>query len=277
MATLSSAPPSIRRPAVAGYYYPAEANALTAALDALLPRDAAPMTARAVIVPHDSLRRSGPVAAAALSRVVIPKHCIVLGPSHTGSWMRWSLMRSGAYRTPLGDVPVDEVLAEALRARCPFLEPDAWGQRGEHAVEAIVPFLQRLGPPELAIVPVIIGSDTPEESAALADALHAIVRAAPEPVLLIASSDLSHFEPEAKAAKQDGRLTQLICALDAEGLRRVVREDAVRMCGEAAVACVLRAAKGLGARRGIVARHGTSAEASGDPGSVTGYAGIIIN
>ena len=277
MTTLSSAPPSIRRPAVAGYYYPAEANALTAALDALLPRDAAPTTARAVIVPHDSLRRSGPVAAATLSRVVIPTRCIVLGPSHTGSWMRWSLMRAGAYRTPLGDVPVDEVMAEALRARCPFLEPDAWGQRGEHAVEASVPFLQRLGPPELAMVPIIIGSGTPEEWRALADALHDIVRASPEPVLLVASSDLSHFEPAANAAKQDARLTQAICALDGDGLRRLIRDEGIRMCGEAAVACILQAAKSLGALRGVVARRGTSAEASGDPDSVTGYAGIVVN
>ena len=276
MATLSNAAPRIRRPAVAGYYYPAEPAALTAALEALLPRDAAPVPACAVVVPHDSLRRSGPIAAEALSRVAIPKRCIVLGPSHTGSWMRWSLMTAGAYRTPLGDVPVDEALAGMLHRRCPFLEPDAWGQRGEHAIEAIVPLLQRLGPPDLAIVPIIIGSDAPKETAALADALQEAVRASPEPVLLIASSDLSHFAPATQTAAQDERLTQHICALDSEGLRSAIRQNAIRMCGEAAVACILQAAKGLGARRGVVARRGTSAEASGDPGSVTGYAGIVI-
>ena len=261
---------------MAGYYYLAGSAALTAALEALLPRDIMPRPARAVIVPHDSLRRSGTIVADTLSRVVIPRRCIVLGPSHTGSWMRWSVMPAGAYRTPLGDVPVDEALAEMLRARCPFLEPDAWGQRGEHAIEAIVPWLQRLGPPELAIVPIIIGSDTPQEVAALADALQEAVRASSEPVLLIASSDLSHFAPAAKTAEQDERLTQRICALDSEGLRSAIRQEAIRMCGESAVACIVQAAKALGAERGVVARHGTSAEASGDPGSVTGYAGIVI-
>ena len=269
--------PRIRRPAVAGYYYPANTAALTDALQALLPRDAAPKPARAVIVPHDSLRRSGAITAAALSRVVIPRRCIVLGPSHTGSWMRWSLMVDGAYRTPLGEVPMDGALADTLRARCPFLEPDAWAQRGEHAIETVVPFLQRLGPPGLAIVPVIIGSDDPGEAAHLAEALQEAVRTSSEPVLLIASSDLSHFEPQARTMEQDARLTQAICALDGDGLRRLVREEAIRMCGEAAVACVLQAAKGLGAVRGAVARYGTSAETSGDPGSVTGYAGIIID
>ena len=200
----------------------------------------------------------------------------MLGPSHTGSWMCWSLMAAGAYRTPLGEVPVDQPMAEALRARCPFLEADAWAQQGEHAIEAIVPFLQRLGPAGLALTPIIVGSDTPEESAALADALQAMVRSSREPVLLIASSDLSHFEPKAKTIAQDRRLVQTICALDGEGLRRLVREDSIRMCGDAAVACVLRAAQGLGAGLGILAGQGTSADASGDPGSVTGYAGIII-
>ena len=274
---LSVVPPRIRRPAVAGYYYPANTAALTEALQALLPRDAAPTPARAVIIPHDSLRRSGAIAAAALSRVVIPRRCILLGPSHSGSWMRWSLMSSGAYRTPLGEIPVDAPLAEALRARCPFLEPDAWAQRGEHAIEAIVPFLQRLGPPGLTIVPIIVGSEDDGEVTSLAEALQEAVRASSEPVLLIASSDLSHFEPQARAAAQDRWLMQAICALDGDGLRRAVRDGAVRMCGEAAVACILQAAKGLGAGRGIVARHGTSAEAAGDPGSVTGYAGIIID
>lgn len=276
MATLASPTPRIRRPAVAGYHYPADAAALSDALDALLPRGIAPQPACAVIVPHDSFRRSGAVAAAALARVAIPARCIVLGPSHTNSWMRWSLMTAGAYRTPLGEVPVDDALADALRTRCPFLEPDAWAQRGEHAIEAIMPFLQRLGPPELAIVPVIVGSDAPEETAALADALYHLVRASHEPVLLIASSDLSHFTPQARATAQDAQLTQAICALDADELRRMIREHAIRMCGEAAVACVLQAAKGLGAKRGRVVTQGTSTEASGDPGSVTGYAGIII-
>ena len=186
-------------------------------------------------------------------------------------------MAAGAYRTPLGDVPIDEPCAEALRQRCPFLEADAWAQRGEHALEVIIPFLQRLGPSDLTVVPIVTGSEDEAELAQMAEALAQTARMSEEPCLFLASADLSHYEPAGRAAAQDGALIERISALDGAGLMRAVREGEALMCGAGAVACVLEAAKALGARRGHLVRYGTSADADGDPHSVTGYAGILIS
>ena len=268
--------PWIRRPAVAGYYYPADRCTLEEEIDALTRTDAASILARALIAPHGSYRHSGAVAGAAFARVDVPRRCIVLGPSHTGSWMPWSIMASGAYRTPLGDVPIDTMCAETLRARCPFLEADAWAQRGEHTVEVLLPFLQRLGPPDLTVVPVIIGSDNGDEFSQLAEALAQVVRMHEEPVLLVASSDLSHYEPYSRGADQDRALVAAICALDGAGLVRHVQGASTLMCGYGAAACVLDAAKALGASHATLVKYGTSVEAAGDPGSAIGYASFII-
>ena len=267
---------AIRRPTVAGYYYPADPETLRRTIEMLTRTEASPVSARAVLVPHGSYHHAGGVAGAALARVAIPRRCIIAGPSHTGSWMSWSVMVGGAYRTPLGDVPIDEACAEALRRRCPFLEADGWSQRGEHAIEVVLPFLQQLGPPDLTIVPVIIGSDDRTEQSRFAEALAQVVRMQEEPVLLIASSDLSHYRSQAEGAAQDRELIQAITALDSNALIRSVNDHAILMCGYAA-ACVLDAGKALGAACASLIKYGTSAEAGGDPGSAIGYAGIVID
>ena len=267
----------IRRPAVAGYFYPADPAALDEALDAMLggsPAAAAP--AHALIVPHGSFRHAGAVAAAAWAAARIPRRVILLGPSHTLSWMPWSVMESGAYRTPLGEVPIDEQGVAALRARCPFLAADAWAQQGEHAIEVVLPFLQRLGPPDVAIVPVITGSGDREELSQLSTALAQVVRMQEEPVLLVASTDLSHYEPVARGVALDQALLDAMRTLDGRRLLDCVHERSIVMCGDGAAACVLDAARALGAVSARVARYGTSADAGGDPGSTTGYAGIVI-
>ena len=238
--------------------------------------DAAPASALGVIVPHGSYRHAGAIVGSTLARVAIPRRCVVVGASHTGSWMPWSLMDHGACRTPLGDVPVDEPFAAALRARCPFLSTDDWTQRGEHAIEVLLPFLQRLGPSDLAVVPLVVSADDRQELVQCAEALAQVVRMHEEPVLLIASSDLSHYEPHARAAACDRALIGAACRLDSDGFIRHVHDEAVLMCGVGAVACVLDAASALGARRGDLVKYGTSAEAGGDRDSVIGYAGIVI-
>jgi hypothetical protein len=268
---------SVRRPAVAGYYYPQEPATLAAAIDELAAPVEAPSPALALIVPHGSLRHAGAVAGAAYRRSVIPRHCILVGPSHAPQWMPWSLMAAGAYRTPLGDVPVDMACAEALRRRCAFLEPDAAGQRGEHSLEVQVPFLQRRAAAELAIVPILVGAPAEAERLRLAEALAQVVRLHEEPVLLIASSDLSHFETRERGAAQDRAILARIAALDPDGLLATVREEQIAMCGAVAVSIVLEASRRLGATAACVAAYATSADAGGDPGSCTGYAGVAVS
>jgi AmmeMemoRadiSam system protein B len=251
--------------------------ALRQSLDRLMPRDGVALEpAIAVVVPHGSYRHAGAVAGAVFGRMAIPRRCILIGPSHTGSWMPWSLMTGGAYRTPLGDVPVDEATAEALRRRCPFLEPDAWGQRGEHAIEVLLPFLQHGGPSDLMVVPIVIGTHEEAQGSQLADGLAQVVRLLEEPVLLIASSDLSHYSRADRVAIQDGRLIDAICAVDGTRLLRESAAHGVAMCGDGPVRVVLDAARQLGAQQGTCVAYATSAEAGGDPNSAIGYAGVVI-
>ena len=267
---------AIRRPAVAGYFYPEDPAALRACVVECAGEAVASEGALAVVVPHGSYRQSGPVAGAAFSRVRIPRRCVILAPSHTPTWLPWSVMVAGVYRTPLGDVPVDAPCAEALRRRCPFLDADAWAQFGEHAVEVQLPFLQRFGPTDLTVVPIVIGSDDCAEFLQLAEALVQVIRMQEEHVLLIASSDLSHYQPAARTEAQDRCLLDAICALEGPTLIQRVREDGIAMCGYGAVATVLSAARGLGAVRGECVAYRTSADAGGDPDAAVGYAGVLI-
>lgn len=265
----------VRKPAVAGYYYPADPDVLAHTVDALAVPAAARHPAQAVLVPHGSIRQCGRIIAATLASLSIPRRCIILGPSHTAGMLPWSVMPSGAYRTPLGEVPIDEACVDALRRRCPFLQADAWAQRGEHAIEAVLPFLQRLGPQDLTLVPIVVNSDDPAECRQAAQALAQVVRMQEEAVLLIASADLSHHEPQERVTLQDRALMESICGLDDAGLIREARQGRSRMCGAAATACVLQAARALGAGTGRLVSYGTSAETGGDPGSAIGYAGIV--
>ena len=267
----------VRRPAVSGYFYPAEAERLRRMIEAAAPRATSPQAVPAVIVPHGSYTRCSAVIGSVFERVAIPRRCIIVGPSHTGSWLPWSILGRGGYRTPLGDVPVDGTLAGAVRNGCPLLPAEDWPQEGEHAIEVVVPFLQHLGPADLSIVPVLVGSDDAEELRRFAAALAEVVRRAEEPVLLIASTDLTHFQPLERTAQRDRQLIAALCALDDTALMREVQDGGGSMCGYGAAAAVIGAARALGARQGALTRYATSAEADGDPDSVTGYAGIIID
>ena len=272
-------PPRLRRPAVAGYYYPEDPQELRGELDRLLQVSdhSQRMAARGIIIPHGALRQSGAVAGAVVGRIRVPRCCVIIGPSHTGSAMRWSVLARGGYRTPLGTVAVDEPLCSMLLERCPSLEADPWGQRGEHAIEVVLPFLQSIRPTGLSLVPVVMNSDRTEDAAELAQGLAHLIRIHEEPLLLIGSSDLSHYEDAEAGAEKDRRLIELIVSLDGPGLLRTVQAGGAMMCGGGPVACVLMAAARLGAIRGELISYGTSLAAGGDPHSVVGYAGIIVH
>lgn len=266
----------IRRPAVAGYFYPASAELLREALDSTISYHGDALPARAVIVPHGSLAHCGQVLSSVLSRTLIPKRCVIIGPSHTGSWMPWSLMARGCYRTPLGDVTIDEALCDALRQRCDFLESDSWAQQGEHSIEAVLPFIQHHGPANLSIVPIVVGSQDAAEISQLAQALAQVVRMIEEPVLLIASANFSHYEPQTVVMEQDRILLEQVSRFDGEALMRQVKEAGIRMCADNAVSAVLSASRLLGAAQVEVVDYATSAQAGGDPDSAIGFAGVRI-
>jgi AmmeMemoRadiSam system protein B len=233
-------------------------------------------SARVTIAPHASYPFSGAVAAAALSALQIPPCWIILGTNHTGVGPVWSVMPDGIYRTPLGDVPIDAVFADELLARCAVVEADETAHRGEHAIEVQLPFLQWQRPTALRIIPIITKSEDPETCRQVAQAIAELVRSRADSVGVLISSDLSHYESHAVAVAKDAALLQAIHAVDADRFLRCVREQSVRMCGTGAIACGLWIAALLGIRQAATVRYGTSAEAGGDPDSVTGFAGVVF-
>jgi AmmeMemoRadiSam system protein B len=268
----------VRQPAVAGMFYPGQPAQLVAAVRELLGGvAAAPRPAMAAMAPHAGYLYSGRTAAEVFARLEVPRRCIVVAPNHTGlgaAVQGGSVSAVGCFVTPTGDVPVDEITAAALLAQCDVLEDDPAAHVREHAVEVELPFLLARRP-DLMIVPVVLGwSDWPR-TRKLGEALAAVVRASAEPVLLLASSDMNHFESAPVAAEKDALALAEVERLDGERLLEVTRKHRVTMCGRVPAAAVFHAARLLGATVGEVVHYSHSGMVTGDDGSVVSYAGVI--
>jgi hypothetical protein len=270
-----------RAPAVSGRFYPASASELERTLRDFfdpLRSIAHPAAARAVIAPHAGYLYSGVTAAHAFARIRMPPLVVIVAPNHTGLSRApggASLWEAGVFETPLGPVTVDQPLARALLEACPLVAVDHLAHRDEHAVEVELPFLKFLAP-ATRIVPLVLAWDDWESSRALGEALARVVRASAEPVLLLASSDLSHFEPANAAELKDAQALAAVQQLDGEELLRRCHREGITMCGRAPVAAVLAAARALGASRADVVDYRHSGWVTGDESSVVGYAGVVI-
>ena len=266
----------VYQPTVAGYFYPSDSETLREEVARLTPAAMERIVATGVIVPHGLYRYAGAIMGETFGRVQIPRRCIVLGSNHTGCGKTWSVLTHGAFQTPLGDVEIDGELAEALRRACPLVMEDEIAHKREHAIEVLLPFLQRLRPDGLTVMPLVINSRQPEEMAQVAEALACVVRACSEPVLLIASADLTQYEQRRITAEIDAQLLDAIRTLNAPLFLERVESLKVNLCGAGPIACVLEAARLLGSLEAQRVRYATSADAGGDPYSATGYAGIIL-
>lgn len=270
-----------RAPAVAGLFYPAQPTPLFEAVTSLL-RDAAaaPQQAVAAITPHAGYVYSGRTAARVFAALDVPGRVIVLAPNHTGEGDAvhgGSVCALGVLATPMGEVPVDEALAARLIAECSYLEDDPRAHRREHAVEVELPFLLARRP-DVRVVPVVLGwSDWPR-TRALGEALARVVQGARAegPVLLVASSDMNHYEPAAVAEGKDRKALAALERLDGEELLEVTRRYHVTMCGRVPAAAVVHAARLLGARQATVVDYSHSGMVTGDDSQVVAYAGVII-
>jgi hypothetical protein len=227
------------------------------------------------VVPHAGYMYSGPVAGAVYARLELPDRCIILCPNHTGRGAPLAILSEGQWQTPLGSVPVDPSLAGALKKRCHLLSEDAEAHRQEHSLEVQLPFLQKLRS-ELAFVPIAVGTEAFEALELLGESLAETVRTAARPVLLVASSDMNHFENDERTRIKDRRAIDRVLALDPRGLYDTVRHERISMCGYCPAVAMLIAAGRLGAAQAELVRYATSADASGDYSRVVGYAGMVV-
>ncbi len=262
-----------REPAVAGRFYDADPAVLAGTVDRFLEGGAAPVRALGVVAPHAGYVYSGAVAGAVYARVDVPPRVVILGPNHTGLGIgAAALWPGGAWRTPLGDVPVDAELTAALAA-APGVARDPLAHLHEHALEVQVPFLQRRRP-DVALAALCLPHLPLRACVALGEALAPIAQGAG--ALVVASSDMSHYLPARTARALDGRAIERMLALDPEGLYEVVHRDDISMCGVIPATVMLVAARVRGATRAELVRYAHSGEVNGDNRSVVGYAGIVV-
>jgi hypothetical protein len=267
----------IRRPAVAGAFYPADPETLEKDLDGLTRGRRPPVdpAARALLVPHAGYIYSGRIAAETYLAAGLRRRVVILGPNHTGDGEPIAVMAEGSWRTPLGEAPIDAPLAAAILARCAGACADAAAHRREHSLEVQVPFLQRLAAP-FTFVPICVGTQSLPALLDLGRAIAEAITALGGEVLLVLSSDMSHYVPAPVAERQDRKALDRVLAIDPEGLHRVVLGGNISMCGVAPAVAGLEAARRLGATAARLVAYGNSGEQSGDFEAVVGYAGVAI-
>jgi AmmeMemoRadiSam system protein B len=273
---------STRPAAVAGTWYPGIADALTREVDAYLDRASGPLPGEvtAIIAPHAGLVFSGPVGAYAYKTAAPGPYevAVLVGPSHFVGFDGVALYPEGAFATPLGEVPIDAATAAAL-SRSAIVHSNPAAHRREHSLEMQLPFLGRLMP-DVPIVPLLIGYQSAETIEALAGTLADVLRG--RRVLLVASTDLSHYFDARTAVELDGRVLDCVAHFDTERLRALFEtypeheRGRYVACGGGAAIAVMQAARALGASEARVLKYAHSGEVSGDYDGVVGYMAAAI-
>ncbi len=266
----------VREPSVAGMFYPGTAARLEAEVRDLLTVEKDQHELVACVAPHAGYVYSGGVAGRLYGHLRLPRRVVLLGPNHTGLGTRIAVAPHRAWRTPLGSLQVDRRLAAALMDAHPEASGDDAAHWREHSLEVHLPFLQ-LHRPEIMVLPVCLAHLRRDECARLGEALAAVIEAAGEPVGVIASSDMTHFEPEEQARLHDRLAIDAALTLDPDMLYDTVHSNRISMCGVIPATVALVVARRLGATEAHLVDYATSADAGGDRSSVVGYAGICIH
>ncbi|MFH1416226.1 MAG: AmmeMemoRadiSam system protein B [Elusimicrobiota bacterium] len=264
----------IRKASVAGMFYPAIPDTLYKEVDKYLVRSEAELV-KAIIVPHAGYVYSGKVAGLTYSQVIIPDTILLVGPNHTGLGAAVSVMDTGKWSIPGKDIEIDEDISAKLLSYSSYAQSDTMAHLNEHSLEVQLPFLYRINP-AVKFVPITIGTHDINVIEDVGAAFSKIIEESDKDILMVASSDMSHFISEQEAEKYDRMAIEKIEALDYRGLMEVVERENISMCGAVAAAVVLKACVDLGAGSAELVHYNTSAEASGDTGRVVGYAGMKI-
>lgn len=279
----------LRHPAVAGQFYKGSPEALMQQVRGFIMPGVEKTRALGIVSPHAGLIYSGSVAGAVYSRIELPDTMVLIGPNHTGLGAPVSLMARGQWETPLGLVEIDEALAASILSKSARISEDSLAHLREHSLEVQLPFIQHFKK-EFKIVPIQMLDTRLEmckevgkaigEAIAECGMLNAEYKAENKSeipkVLIIASSDMSHYERAAVAKEKDFKAIHELLNLDPEGLYRVVREYGITMCGFGPAVAMLVACKLLGASKAELIKYTNSGDVSGDYEQVVGYAGVVV-
>jgi len=271
----------IRQPAVAGYFYPAGKEELKRTIGSFQKDSTSLIKARpakGAVLPHAGYVYSGKVAAQTVFSSRFQNTFIILGPNHTGLGKAYSIMTEGSWQTPLGTVTIDTEIAKSLLNGSRYFAHDTLAHQSEHSIEVIIPFLQTVYS-EFKIVPIVIshspGNIYKEIGSEIADVIaknHWQNR-----ISILASSDMTHYEPHESAKRKDFLAIESMIQLDSESLLKKVKEHDITMCGVGPVVITLEALKAEGAKQADLIKYQTSGDVTGDRSSVVGYAGLRIS
>jgi hypothetical protein len=265
----------IRKPAVAGQFYPRHRDEIEKMLEGLVEPGAGKEKALGVIVPHAGWVYSGKGAGMVYSRVEITPTVVVMCPNHRGLGEDIAIMSEGAWQLPTGETALDGKLAGKIKRACLLVKEDHLAHSQEHSLEVQLPFLQHFRP-DFKLVPISLGRVNLAECRELGLALAAAIAESKSPTLIVASSDMTHFEPAEAAKKLDEPALNRVEKLDPEGLFDTVVKNRISMCGFIPATIMLFAAIKLGATSARVVDYRNSGDVTGDHEDVVAYASVIV-
>ena len=264
-----------RQPAVAGQFYTGSPQQLRAELATLIPATETKRKVHGIISPHAGYMYSGPVAGKVYGAIELPPTALILGPNHHGIGAPAGLYPDGEWLTPLGTVTVNARLNALIRKHAPLIQFDSVSHQFEHSLEVQVPFIQYLRP-DVTIAAICLGFGDYHTADALGRGIAAAIREYGGDVLIVASSDMTHYESAESARHKDERALERVGAFDPEGLMRICRSEHITMCGVVPAAVMLTAARELGATRAERVAYATSGDVTGDNRQVVGYAAVAV-
>jgi AmmeMemoRadiSam system protein B len=264
-----------RLPAVAGQFYNGTPSRLKSQVEEYIIRESVKEKAIAVLSPHAGLMYSGHVAGAVYSSIQFPETFILIGPNHTGLGANVSIMGSGQWEIPTGIFSIDEELSRKIMQNVSYVSDDVIAHKFEHSLEVQLPFLSYFSD-SVKIVPITVMNASLPECREIGEGIARSIKEVDYNVVIVASSDMSHYVPDSAARRLDGIAIKELMNLNPEGLYNIVRKERISMCGFLPATIMLYSAKALGAKEARLIKYATSGDISGDYEHVVGYAGIII-
>lgn len=265
----------IRQPAVAGSFYSGDKSRLQHEIDTFIIKDCEKQSALGAVSPHAGYMYSGSIAGSLYSHITIPDLVVILSPNHTGYGKPYSIWPGGSWITPFGEIAVNEEAVDELVNSCHLIERDKEAHLYEHAAEVQIPFIQYFNQ-KTEIVVMTIASRKIQDLKTIGKCISQMLQKLHPDALVVASSDMTHHEPQASANKKDNIAINEILALNEDGLYNKVNELRISMCGIYPAVIMLVCSKERGAKEAILVRYATSGDVTGDYDQVVGYAGIII-
>jgi len=276
---------TLRPPVASGSFYSSDADSLKKQIvecfsHKLGPRGFKKQGFVAAIVPHAGYIYSGPVAAWVYSRIESANY-IIIGPNHTGMGEQFAVMKSGLWKTPLGEIAIDERFAEKILNENKILSHDVVAHQHEHSIEVQLPFLQYKYGGDFKFVPTVILNEIADDALLencrlIGKTIANIIKKQKEKWIILASSDFSHYIPQKEARSIDLSLIREIKKLNEEKFFNKILEKGASVCGFGPIAVAMIAAKELGAKKADLLKYATSGDVTGDTGSVVGYSSVII-